>query len=116
MTVRHNQGDIMSIFNWLFRSGEDSLTSNLDTTIDVDTLSPFPDHNEGIPSINPANGLPMIDDNNTFDIQGNAYGTDSADDLSLSSTLVDSDTDNSFDSFSSFDDSSDFGSGFDNDF
>ena len=55
-------------------------------------------------TINPASGLPMIDDMGGFDVAGNPYGTDSSnwDDYSMSgrSTMDDSFTS----SYSSFDD------------
>ena len=66
------------------------------------------DHAAGI-EINPASGLPMIDDIGGVDVGGNPYGTDLSDDYSDMSSGFDSGFDDSFssidDSFSSMDDS-----------
>ena len=52
-------------------------------------------------SINPANGLPMIE-NSCIDIEGNPFGTDSISSFDMDNSF---DTSSSFDDFSSFDDS-----------
>lgn len=67
-----------------------------------DDSDSFSDDNH-CPSVNPANGLPMM--NCSFDIEGNAYGTDSDDYWESSSDSWDY-SDSFDDSFSSFDDDS----------
>lgn len=82
----------MSFWNFLF-GGTDSQSTN---------------------TINPANGLPMVND--TFiDVAGNTYGTDSSDwgGSSSGSDWNASSSSDSWSSSSSFDSSSSFGSSWD---
>ena len=72
----------MSFFGWLFDSDESSF-------------------NEPLHSVNPANGLPMLND--TVDVAGNPFGTDY--------TTSIADTSSSCDSGSMFDGSSSWDSG-----
>lgn len=69
----------MGLFNWftnMLTNGSGIYESTADDSLSMNTPFESEPFEHGI-EINPANGLPMIDDIGGVDIEGNPYGTDS---------------------------------------